>query len=207
MSELSTQPLNFATYFPLARRTLKELPFREHKQHMALGFCGELGELLDAIKKSAIYGKPLDKVNIAEEIGDVAWYVINLVPELGFQPSLLDSWHADFKPEAELAKLDTVDFMLALNAAAAMAGVALVDSAEPANEISKDVMDGLSQILSELSHRFEIPLPVIFEANILKLQKRYGDKYSDFAALNRDLEGERTVLEDSTLVQSANAVR
>ncbi len=35
----------------------------------------------------------------------------------------------------------------------------------------------------------------IWENNIAKLKKRYGDKFTESAALNRDLEGERAVLE------------
>lgn len=199
---LVSQPLTFATYFPLARRTLKELPYKAHRQHMALGFCGELGELLDAIKKHAIYGKPLDKVNLAEEIGDVSWYVVNLVPELGFQPALLDQWVAEFKPGKEGKDLDDVDFMLAMNLSAALVAAPLVDDLKPASPMALDILRGLTELLCEIAHRFEIPLAGIFEANILKLQKRYGDKYSDFAALNRDLGAERSVLEGSALGQA-----
>lgn len=39
--------------------------------HAAIGICGEAGELLDAIKKHVIYGKPLDRVNVIEELGDI----------------------------------------------------------------------------------------------------------------------------------------
>ena len=39
--------------------------------HMALLLAGEAGELVDAIKKHTIYGKPLDYVNVIEEMGDI----------------------------------------------------------------------------------------------------------------------------------------
>lgn len=46
--------------------------------HMVMGVCGEAGELLDAIKKHAIYGKPLDRENVIEELGDIEFYLEGL---------------------------------------------------------------------------------------------------------------------------------
>lgn len=43
--------------------------------HMGVGVAGEAGELLDAIKKNAIYKKPLDRENVIEELGDLEFYM------------------------------------------------------------------------------------------------------------------------------------
>lgn len=43
-------------------------------QHAAFGFCTESGEFMDMLKKHIFYGKNLDEVNLAEEIGDLLWY-------------------------------------------------------------------------------------------------------------------------------------
>jgi NTP pyrophosphatase (non-canonical NTP hydrolase) len=43
--------------------------------HGSIGIVTEAGELIDAIKKNLIYGKPLDSVNVIEEVGDILWYV------------------------------------------------------------------------------------------------------------------------------------
>jgi len=43
--------------------------------HMAIGVCGEAGELMDAIKKFAIYRKDLDFDNVIEELGDMFFYL------------------------------------------------------------------------------------------------------------------------------------
>ena len=45
--------------------------------HMLMGMTTEVGELTDAYKKHIFYPKPLDVVNVKEEIGDLMWYVIN----------------------------------------------------------------------------------------------------------------------------------
>jgi len=46
--------------------------------HAATGIAGEGGEVLDAIKKVAIYNKPLDVENIVEELGDLEFYMEQL---------------------------------------------------------------------------------------------------------------------------------
>lgn len=43
--------------------------------HMAVGVAGEAGELVDCIKKYAIYGKPMDLINLVEELGDLEFYM------------------------------------------------------------------------------------------------------------------------------------
>ena len=43
--------------------------------HAALGMQTEVAEFSDMIRKSLFYGKPLDVVNLKEEIGDALWYM------------------------------------------------------------------------------------------------------------------------------------
>jgi len=50
-------------------------PHKADLLHMAIGVCGEAGELGDAIKRHAIYGKPLDRANVVEELGDLEFYM------------------------------------------------------------------------------------------------------------------------------------
>lgn len=49
-----------------------------HATHMAIGICGEAGELLDAVKKHSIYKKPIDLNNVIEELGDIEFYLEGL---------------------------------------------------------------------------------------------------------------------------------
>jgi NTP pyrophosphatase (non-canonical NTP hydrolase) len=58
-------------------------PEKAHIVHMVLGVSGEAGELLDAIKKAAIYNKPLDRENVVEELGDLEFYMEGLRQGLG----------------------------------------------------------------------------------------------------------------------------
>ena len=91
--------------------------------HAAIGLATEAGEVQDALKKHLFYGKPLDKVNLAEEMGDIFWYMAILSDALGV---------------------------------------------------------GFDDIQTK---------------NIAKLKARYGDKFTAAAALNRDLDAERKILE------------
>lgn len=51
--------------------------------HAGIGLATESAEFLDQLKKHVFYGKPLDKVNLAEEIGDLQWYMAVACDALG----------------------------------------------------------------------------------------------------------------------------
>jgi NTP pyrophosphatase (non-canonical NTP hydrolase) len=58
---------------------LKDLsPQQADAAHMAMGIIGEAGDLLDTIKKHAIYQKELDFKNIVEELGDIEFFLEGL---------------------------------------------------------------------------------------------------------------------------------
>lgn len=43
--------------------------------HVAMGLSTEAGEFIDALKKHIFYNKPLDPINLIEELGDTSWYM------------------------------------------------------------------------------------------------------------------------------------
>jgi len=75
------------SYGLLVKRLIKECGDQNaNLNHMALGLAGEAGELVDAIKKHTIYGKPLDIENIKEELGDLEFYITGLRMLLSLEP-------------------------------------------------------------------------------------------------------------------------
>jgi NTP pyrophosphatase (non-canonical NTP hydrolase) len=52
-----------------------------HAVHMVMGMSTEVGELVDVFKKNLAYKKPIDWVNVKEEIGDLMWYIVNFCNE------------------------------------------------------------------------------------------------------------------------------
>lgn len=67
-------------YSILAARTLKSLGNREFDlAHMSLGIGGEAGEVQDIVKKHIAYDKDLDLGHLAEEVGDLVFYINGLL--------------------------------------------------------------------------------------------------------------------------------
>ena len=63
---------------------LKELtPEQANLWHMGTGCSTEAGELLDACKKFAVYQKPLDRVNVIEELGDLEFFMEGVRQAIG----------------------------------------------------------------------------------------------------------------------------
>lgn len=80
--------MDFETYQRLALRTYKAAPERQHYlANGALGLAGEAGEVADLIKKSLYPSKPGDgqdtETRLADELGDVLWYLAILAQGLG----------------------------------------------------------------------------------------------------------------------------
>ena len=49
-----------------------------------MGLCGDAGEVIDILKKHLSQGHELDKDKMAEELGDVAWYLAETAYALGY---------------------------------------------------------------------------------------------------------------------------
>lgn len=49
-----------------------------------LGLAGEVGEIVEIIKKARFHARPLDLDLLKNEIGDVLWYLTDLCAQSGF---------------------------------------------------------------------------------------------------------------------------
>jgi NTP pyrophosphatase (non-canonical NTP hydrolase) len=70
---------------PGPRIILDLTPKTAHLLHMIVGLAGEVGELLDTIKKHSIYCKDLDLDNVIEELGDIEFYLEGIRATLGIE--------------------------------------------------------------------------------------------------------------------------
>lgn len=48
----------------------------------SLGIVGEVGEVIDCIKKGLRDEVPTDREHLKEELGDVLWYICNIATDL-----------------------------------------------------------------------------------------------------------------------------
>jgi len=77
---------NYINYEAFVCQLIKERgSLAANLEHMLIGTYGEGGELADAIKKHTIYGKPLDLVNVVEELGDLEFYLAGIRQMLGIK--------------------------------------------------------------------------------------------------------------------------
>lgn len=66
-------------YAEFVHSLVKPLSTDMHLLHMSVGAAGEVGELVDAVKKHVVYEREPDVENIKEEIGDLFFFVQELM--------------------------------------------------------------------------------------------------------------------------------
>ena len=71
--------MNMNLYQRLSTRTLNpKLSRFEQIDNMVYGITGEIGEVVDLLKKHRFQGHEIDVDKLSEEIGDVMFYISNL---------------------------------------------------------------------------------------------------------------------------------
>ena len=188
-------------YRLLAARTLPDLgSLSNNLLHMEAGIAGEfLGETVDILKKTFAYKKPLDKVHLGEELADTVWYcagveTINKLPEMEM------CFDEEFIARIETIKNQTITYVkesVEIRKSSIeteclgviLANKGAVDSTNRGGVLAiVGICMGICEVL-------EIDFWQALTNNISKLQVRYPEKFTEEAALNRDLAAERAELE------------
>ena len=188
-------------YRLLAARTLPDLGSRSNNLlHMEAGIAGEfLGEAVDILKKTFAYKKPLDKVHLGEELADTVWYcagveTINKLPEmemcfdgesLAIIETIKNQTITYIKESVEIRSSSVETECLGI----ILANKRAVDSS------SRGAILAIVGICMGICEVLEIDFWQALTNNISKLQVRYPEKFTEEAALNRDLAAERVELE------------
>lgn len=77
--------MNLNEYQELASRTANDgIVFKANLCHYAMGCAGEGGEVNDYIKKVAFQGHEYKREKVANELGDILWYVSQLARVTGY---------------------------------------------------------------------------------------------------------------------------
>jgi hypothetical protein len=165
--------------------------------HAGLGLSSELAELVDAVNKDTI-----DWVNVMEESADLAWYISVAVNALGFDHDEISSFEAEASNHPSVSKHSLVALHSAIEAAVWGTGnyndllkKHLFYGRELNMDKMKQTLQQLCMTIAGLCYVSGFTIEEGRERNINKLKARYGEKFSEAAALNRDLETERKILE------------
>lgn len=176
--------------------------------HALAGIDSELSEVIAVISKfnnnyhSWQDYTPIDRVNLMEEISDIFWY-------LGIAADALDSvdeilsppgFHGDkIKEDEDLCEAIMEFVVKSSDLTGILFDVAVKKSIFYGKTIDLDpVKLNLRYIFIGASFLLEFAGYTVEQArerNIEKLKARYGDKFTEAAALDRNLELERTILE------------
>ena len=78
----ATEPLTLNDYQRMARRTAGTKRKSDKMEEALFGLAGEVGELCDHYKKYMHQGHDIDYNHMAEEAGDVLWYLAEIADAL-----------------------------------------------------------------------------------------------------------------------------
>lgn len=76
-------------------KTMKPLPHKEALCAWSMGLAGEVGEVVEPLKKYLFHDKTLDVAEIEKELGDVLWYLTALCTEFNLSLSQVMSNNVD----------------------------------------------------------------------------------------------------------------
>lgn len=180
--------MTYQEYQIAASRTCVKLStYKEDARHMKMGVISEIGELVDAYKKELAYKKPLDLVNISEEWADVSWYLANEANRLNVTLDTIPDYKILFNGETDCVEdiLHTFSFEF-------VGFQYEIEEIEDINSVMNQCFNAWIVIGKDY---LNIDTNKALENNIAKLRTRYPEKFSQEAALNRDLDAERKELE------------
>lgn len=184
-------------YQKLSEKTMSDKFFLSVEEtrmlHGAIGIVTEVTEIYEAAAKI-----PIDVINLVEEVSDILWYCAIFERELGF---CLNENDPDFEEEdcnnlfinmGGILKYLTIESGTILDI--------LKKAAFYGKKLDRDsTISHCRKIFLACHTLLDIAGSSIQEAriiNISKLRKRYGEKFSEDKAINRDVKAEREILEN-----------
>jgi len=179
-----------AEYQQLASRTCPDLGKVENDLHMWAGIQTEMGEMLDPFKKKLAYNKPLDLVNVGEELADAVWYEVNdlrmkniPINDLYFAEDL-DLYIRLYNEDVTDRNNEKINLIYTLEIARVFV-----------SEYDESAAEKNLAFYAFICHIWKLDFFQILTNNITKLMVRYPQKFTEDAALNRNLDAEREQLE------------
>lgn len=186
--------MEYSNYLEESERTLSNQYHIEDVQnllHAVMGICTEVEELLENFSINTM----LDSANLLEELGDLYWYIAIIHRDYPMFKKLSNSnvatevkYNSSFKAVLNINKyslkmLDILKKKIYYNKE--------IDLNMLNNYLLLIEVD-IKYMLDSYNYRFESMLQI----NIDKLKARYKEKFNSKEAIERDLDTERTILEN-----------
>lgn len=180
--------MDIETYVPKVRGLINRLDTVEDDHlHMAMGMVGEIGEVVDLVKKSFAYGRELDKQKLLEELGDFTFYAVGLADMMGTNFTDMAVESGDGRTNMSLA---TLAFMSGVTLVAHTYGPSAGSDADGREALKEAVL-----LVGCIARDLGSSLEEVLDLNIKKLSVRYPNLAFDAdRANNRDVEAEREAM-------------
>lgn len=172
--------------------------------HGILGISGEISEINEAYELVNFKESDIDTVNLKEELGDICWYIANLATAINYVPVWKKETESKYKDPFLVLPEDVDKFQFFINNSK-ISGISgkLVDLLKRVifygvsfdEQLIKTSLNKLIIILHKMADNLCVTLEECQTMNIDKLTERYGEKFTEEAAVNRNLNSEREVLE------------
>ena len=166
-------------YYEEIQRTMIHLGYDANIIHMQRGMITELAELIDALKKKDAYNKPIDVVNIIEELGDFMWYFGNYVNVTKSQTPFESFW---------IPKDSCFKNKLNENINNLLISISCLHTS--------DIFKYFCTVSSIFMEQYNFTFQQVLDANIAKLRKRYPNGFSQHDAINRNVGEEKLTLDN-----------
>lgn len=164
--------------------------------HAALGIVSDTGELIECLANHQVAGKELDRTNLIEECGDVLWFCNLASGSLGASLSNLHLRSVETLAEHGTANIPEVQLWLVVSAARIADHIkasTIYKKPLETSEVERE-LGAIVRNIEIIAAAWDISLGEIMEANIAKLQARYGAKFDAARALLRNAMAEREAI-------------
>ena len=158
--------------------------------HASMGLMTEVVELIENYDLSKKY----DKTNIEEEIGDCCWYFSIILRELNLDYDFIKS--KTLEPVHEKDRLVYNIRLIKRTAQLLDYHKKMMFYGKPLDEqVYTELFSKIAGVFLMIVLVEDLKVDKIFDKNIAKLKARYGEKFNEEKALNRNIDKERNILE------------
>lgn len=176
--------MQLADYQAAAARTLNPKTPLLLSPNYLLGVIGEVGEVVELIKKAEFHGHPLDAGALTKELGDICWYLSAVATETGTTLEAAQNSTRLLLTLLQGHSLPTLALRLA--AYATELNTVVIDwrryrKPEPVATALGSLLRGVQAMCLEVG----ISFGAVLDGNVRKLQARYPDQFSSLASIRR----------------------